>query len=68
MAHYSYRVLESAGKAWRWELVSPSGQIVAHGVTEARAKAAAYAMLVWLNTVEEQGDAIQGDTRSLTWR
>lgn len=61
MAHYSYRVLASASKAWRWELVSPSGEIVAHGVTEARAKAAAHAMLAWLNTVEEQGDAIQGD-------
>ena len=61
MVHYSYRVLASASKAWQWELVSPSGEIVAHGVTEARAKAAAHAMLAWLNTVEEQGDAIQGD-------
>jgi hypothetical protein len=62
MVNYSYRVLKSAGKGWDWQLISPSGKIFAHGVADARAKAAAHAMLAWLDRLEEQGDAIQRDT------
>jgi hypothetical protein len=61
MDHYSYRVLKSAGKGWDWELISPSREIHALGVAEDRAKAAAHAMLAWLNRVKEQGDAMQRD-------
>jgi hypothetical protein len=53
MAHYSYRVLAD-GKGWRWELTSPSGEIIARGIADTRAKAVAYAMLFWLTRIEER--------------
>ena len=64
MANYSYRVLESAGEGWRWQLISPGSEIVASGVADERAKAVAQAMLFWLTMVDER-DAKKNNTSSV---
>ena len=64
MVNYSYRVLESAGEGWRWQLISPSSEIVASGVADERAKAVAQAMLFWLTTVDER-DAKKNNTSAV---
>jgi hypothetical protein len=63
MAHYSYRVLAD-GKGWRWDVISPSGEIVSRGVADTRAKAAAHAILFWLTRIEE-GDSPEHSTNGV---
>jgi hypothetical protein len=62
MGHYSYRVLEIPRKGWRLQLISPSGKLLAHGVAEARAKAAAHAIMAWLKRTNppETGPKVRG--------
>jgi hypothetical protein len=64
MVNYSYRVLESDGEGWRWQLTSPSSEIVASGVADERVKAVAQAMLFWLTMVDER-DAKKNNTCSV---
>jgi hypothetical protein len=64
MDNYSYRVFESAGEGWRWQVISPSSEIVASGVADERAKAVAHAMLFWLTMVDER-DAKKNNTGSV---
>jgi hypothetical protein len=52
---YSYRVLKD--RNWVWELVSPDGLIVRHGVAETHAAATAKAMSSWLEVVNGQRSA-----------
>jgi hypothetical protein len=58
MVNYSYRVLESAGEGWRWQLISPSSEIVASGVADEQA------MLFWLTMVDER-DAKKNNTSAV---
>ena len=46
---YSYRVLKDHD--WIWELVSPDGAIVRHGLAATQAAATAKAMSCWLDVM-----------------
>ena len=61
---YSYRILQ-AGKVWRWEVVSPGGKILSEGTADSRLRAAAQAMVTWLDLTEEQGNAKERNTRGV---
>jgi hypothetical protein len=53
---YSYKVLKDHD--WAWELVSPSGVIVGHGIAKTQAAARAVAMSCWLELmISESGDS-----------
>jgi hypothetical protein len=51
---YSYRIFESPNPGWRWQIISPSGEVVRSGGADTPAKAAAHAMIFWLTTLDER--------------
>jgi hypothetical protein len=62
LGDWSYRVSKKDETEWHWELCDPDGQVVARGVAETRAKAAAHAMIAGLEIVGTQRSSEDDNT------